>query len=87
MVLGFNPNILDIDVMDKVLEVSSEDAINYFCIANEIFILASKGLMVGISRANIVAALRFANLPENKGKLIVVRTIFVKTHNNMKLYM
>jgi L-3-cyanoalanine synthase/cysteine synthase len=79
--VGFKPDILDMDVMDKVLEVSSEDAVN---MARTLAL--KEGLMVGISSgANTVAALRLANLPENKGKLIVVRTIFLKTHNNMKL--
>ncbi|KAE9617675.1 hypothetical protein Lal_00018564 [Lupinus albus] len=65
--VGFKPDILDMDVMDKVLEVSSEDSVN---MARELAL--KEGLMVGISSgANTVAALRLANLPENKGKLIV----------------
>lgn len=65
--VGFKPDILDMDVMDKVLEVSSEDAVN---MARELAV--KEGLMVGISSgANTVAALRLARLPENKGKLIV----------------
>ncbi|KAL0538127.1 hypothetical protein IC582_027126 [Cucumis melo] len=65
--VGFKPDILDMDVMDKVLEVSSEDAVN---MARELAV--KEGLMVGISSgANTVAALRLAKLPENKGKLIV----------------
>ncbi|GAU37782.1 hypothetical protein TSUD_158630 [Trifolium subterraneum] len=65
--VGFKPDILDMDVMDKVLEVSSEDAVN---MARTLAL--KEGLMVGISSgANTVAAIRLANLPENKGKLIV----------------
>lgn len=65
--VGFKPDILDMDVMEKVLEVSSEDAVN---MARTLAL--KEGLMVGISSgANTVAALRLANLPENKGKLIV----------------
>ncbi|CAJ2651531.1 unnamed protein product [Trifolium pratense] len=65
--VGFKPDILDMDVMDKVLEVSSEDAVN---MARTLAL--KEGLMVGISSgANTVAALRLANLPGNKGKLIV----------------
>ncbi|XP_038875773.1 bifunctional L-3-cyanoalanine synthase/cysteine synthase 1, mitochondrial [Benincasa hispida] len=65
--VGFKPDILDMDVMDKVLEVSSEDAVN---MARELAV--KEGLMVGISSgANTIAALRLARLPENKGKLIV----------------
>nr|AFK37031.1 unknown [Lotus japonicus] len=65
--VGFKPDILDMDVMDKVLEVSSEDAVKMARI-----LALKEGLMVGISSgANTVAALRLASLPENKGKLIV----------------
>ncbi|KAK4593753.1 hypothetical protein RGQ29_017742 [Quercus rubra] len=65
--VGFKPDILDMDVMEKVLEVSSEDAVN---MARELAL--KEGLMVGISSgANTIAALRLANMPENKGKLIV----------------
>ncbi|CAD5171572.1 bifunctional L-3-cyanoalanine synthase/cysteine synthase 2, mitochondrial-like [Musa acuminata AAA Group] len=65
--VGFKPKILDMDVMEKVLEVKSEDAVK---MARE---LATKeGLLVGISSgANTVAALQLARMPENKGKLIV----------------
>ncbi|CAA7023034.1 unnamed protein product [Microthlaspi erraticum] len=65
--VGFKPDILDMDVMESVLEVSSEDAIK---MARELAL--KEGLMVGISSgANTVAALRLGKMPENKGKLIV----------------
>ncbi|KAJ4728257.1 Cysteine synthase [Melia azedarach] len=65
--VGFKPDILDMDVMEKVLEVSSDDAVN---MARQLAL--KEGLMVGISSgANTVAALRLASMPENKGKLIV----------------
>ncbi|PIN18590.1 Cystathionine beta-synthase [Handroanthus impetiginosus] len=65
--VGFKPDILDMDVMEEVLMVSSEDAVN---MARQLAL--KEGLMVGISSgANTVAALRLARRPENKGKLIV----------------
>eukprot|EP00262_Sarcandra_glabra_P015257 TRINITY_DN465_c0_g1_i1.p1 TRINITY_DN465_c0_g1~~TRINITY_DN465_c0_g1_i1.p1 ORF type:complete len:282 (+),score=64.07 TRINITY_DN465_c0_g1_i1:28-846(+) len=65
--VGFKPKILDMDVMEEVLEVTSEDAVN---MARELAM--KEGLLVGISSgANTVAALRLARKPENKGKLIV----------------
>ncbi|KAF8380206.1 hypothetical protein HHK36_027688 [Tetracentron sinense] len=65
--VGFKPEILDMDVMEEVLEVTSDDAVK---MARELAV--KEGLMVGISSgANTVAALRLARRPENKGKLIV----------------
>ena len=65
--VGFKPDILDMDVMERVLEVRSEDAVN---MARQLAL--KEGLMVGISSgANTVAALELAKKPENKGKLIV----------------
>ncbi|GAB2299533.1 Bifunctional L-3-cyanoalanine synthase/cysteine synthase 1, mitochondrial [Dionaea muscipula] len=65
--VGFKPDILDMDIMEGVLEVKSEDAL---IIARQLAL--KEGLMVGISSgANTVAALELARRPENKGKLIV----------------
>jgi L-3-cyanoalanine synthase/cysteine synthase len=65
--VGFKPDILDMDLMEEVLEVTSEDSVN---MARQLAL--KEGLMVGISSgANTVAALRLAQIPENRGKLIV----------------
>ncbi|KAL9685034.1 hypothetical protein QQ045_022480 [Rhodiola kirilowii] len=65
--VGFKPDILDMDVMDEVLMVHSDEAV---AMARQLAL--KEGLMVGISSgANTVAALRLASRPENKGKLIV----------------
>ncbi|XLS58160.1 hypothetical protein HN51_007915 [Arachis hypogaea] len=57
-VVGFKPEILDMDVMEKVLEVSREDAV----IMARVLAL-KEGLMVGISSgANTIAALRLASI-------------------------
>ncbi|XP_072954168.1 bifunctional L-3-cyanoalanine synthase/cysteine synthase 1, mitochondrial [Typha angustifolia] len=65
--VGFKPKILDMDVMEEVLEVKSDDAVK---MARELAL--KEGLLVGISSgANTVAALNLARKPENKGKLIV----------------
>ncbi|KAM1816252.1 hypothetical protein ACFX12_000684 [Malus domestica] len=73
--VGFKPDILDMDMMERVIEaipflifqVRSEDAVN---MARQLAL--KEGLMVGISSgANTVAAMELAKKPENKGKLIV----------------
>ncbi|KAM1230633.1 hypothetical protein ACFX2I_040759 [Malus domestica] len=65
--VGFKPDILDLDMLERVIEVTSEDAVN---MARQLAL--KEGLMVGISSgANTVAAMELAKTPENKGKLIV----------------
>jgi cysteine synthase A len=65
---GFIPDTLDLSVVDRVEQVSSDDAIEFAKrLARE------EGLLVGIScGAAVAAAVRLANLDEFAGKTIVV---------------
>jgi len=64
---GFKPNILDMDVVDEVLTVSSDEAL-----AMTRKVVRTEGILVGISSgANIAMALKVAARAENAGKLIV----------------
>lgn len=65
---GFIPEILNIDVIDEIIKVSNEDAIN-----TSRKLARLEGLLVGISSgAAAYAALSLASRNENKGKRIVV---------------
>lgn len=65
---GFVPAIFDRDVVDEILQVANQDAMDT---AREL--AAREGLLVGISSgAAVSAAAKVAARPENKGKRIVV---------------
>ena len=65
---NFVPDILDRSVIDEVIDVKADDAIELARKA-----AAEEGLLVGISSgAALVAAAEVANRPENAGKTIVV---------------
>lgn len=65
---GFVPNLLNRDVIDEVVQISSQEAAKT---ANELS--HTEGLLCGISSgAALAAALRMANRPENNHKRIVV---------------
>jgi cysteine synthase len=65
---GFVPPVLDEDLVDEIITVGNDEALN---LARRL--AKEEGLLVGISSgAAVVAALQVARRPENKGKLVVV---------------
>lgn len=64
---GFKPDIVDMDLLDEVITVTNDEAIE-----TTRNIVRQEGILAGISSgANVTAAIKVASRKENKGKTIV----------------
>lgn len=65
---GFVPNVLNVNIIDEIVQVDDDDAINFTR-----RLIKEEGILAGISSgAAAWAAVQVARRPESEGKLIVV---------------
>jgi cysteine synthase A len=64
---GFVPDVLNVDIIDDIIQVANEDALET---ARQLAL--KEGILCGISSgANVWAAIQLSHKPENEGKVIV----------------
>jgi cysteine synthase A len=64
---GFVPDVLNVEIIDEIIQISNEDA---FETARQL--AAKEAILSGISGgANVCAAVQLSHRPENEGKVIV----------------
>jgi cysteine synthase len=64
---GFQPEILNLDLIDEIITIENEEAVEMTR-----WLVRQEGILCGISSgANIAGALKIAARPENEGKMIV----------------